>query len=96
MIIAEISITPLGTKKTSVSRYVRKAVQALEETGLQTKRGAMSTTIEAETLQEILEAVTQAHQAVIQEGAKRIVTEIKIDHRLDKNATINRKIQKIK
>ena len=95
MIIAEVSITPLGTQDPSVSRYVKKAAKTLKETGLHTEAGAMSTIIEAETLDEILAAAQKAHQAVIDEGVQRIVTEIKIDHRLDKNATIKTKKQKI-
>jgi len=95
MIIAEISITPLGTKTTSVSQYVKKATQTLKQTGLHVESGAMSTTIQAQTLAEILDAAQKAHQTLINEGAQRIITEIKIDHRLDKNATIKTKKQKI-
>ena len=49
MVIAEVSIFPLGTGTPSVSEYVTAAVRELEASGLQCTLGPMGTTVEAET-----------------------------------------------
>ncbi len=95
MKIAEVSIVPIGTGETSVSKYVRKAVETLKKEGVQVTPGAMGTIIEAETLEQIFNAVKKAHQAIADMGAERIITEIKIDDRRDKEITAEDKIKKI-
>lgn len=97
MIIAEFSIIPLGTKTTSVSRYVKAAVKELEkEEGIKVKPEAMGTIIEAENLEDLFNAVEKAHETVFKLGVKRLVTEIKIDDRRDKEASIESKINALK
>ena len=51
----------------------------------------MSTVVEARSLDEIFQAVKLGEQAMIDMGAKRIIIDIKIDHRLDKDATMESK-----
>lgn len=94
MIIAEISVVPLG-EGTSVSRFVRLAVNELKKTGLKTFSGPMSTSLEATTLDEVLAAVKAAHEAVVKAGAKRVVTTLKIDDRRDKLATMETKMRAV-
>jgi len=94
MIIAEFSVIPLGTKDTGVSEYVKAALEVLEkEDRIKVKSGAMGTVIEAENLEKLFKAIEQAHEAVFSAGAKRVVTEIKIDDRRDKEASIEGKIE---
>ena len=94
MIIAEISVVQLG-EGTSISRHVRKAVEALRGSGLTTFSGPMCTSVEASSLEEILQAVKVAHEAVVRTGAKRVVTTLKIDDRRDKSATMESKIKAV-
>jgi uncharacterized protein (TIGR00106 family) len=94
MIIAEISVVPLG-EGTSVSRFVRLAVNELKKTGLKTFSGPMSTSLEATTLDEVLAAVKAAHGAIVKAGAKRVVTTLKIDDRRDKLATMETKVRAV-
>jgi uncharacterized protein (TIGR00106 family) len=54
MIIAEISVIPIGTKTPSASSYVAKAVDELRKLGLNPEVTAMGTIIEAEDLTLIL------------------------------------------
>ena len=95
MIVAELSIIPLGTGKTSVGEYVRAAIEALGRAGVRIKPRAMATEIEAKDLETLLFAVKLAHEAVLQKGAKRAVTTLRIDHRLDKEASIESKLRSI-
>ena len=94
VIIGEISIVPLG-EGTSVSRFVKLAVAVLRDTKLKVFSGPMCTCLEGENIEEILSAVKSAHQAVIDAGAKRVVTTLKIDDRRDKQATMQKKMQAV-
>lgn len=96
MIIAEFSITPIGTGSTSVSQYVKAALAELRKLGIKFESGAMSTTLEAKTMDEIFLAVKKAEEAVFRQGAKRVVIYIKIDDRRDKEATIKSKIEAVR
>ena len=96
MIIAQLSIAPLGLGS-SVSRYVKKVVKILENEPVNCYTNAMATVIEAETTEQIFTAVIHAHDALISEpGVQRVITELKIDHRTDKDATVKSKINAIK
>lgn len=90
MIIAEFAIFPTS-EGISVSKYVKKAIEEIEKLGLKHETGAMSTTIEAKSLDELFEAVKKAYDAIVAMGARRIHIDLRIDHRLDKDATIESK-----
>lgn len=94
MIIAQVSITPIGVG-TSVSEYVKAALEKIREGGVRYEVNAMSTVIEVESLEKLFEVIKRAHQAVIERGAKRVITEIKIDDRKDKDATIESKVRAV-
>jgi uncharacterized protein (TIGR00106 family) len=91
MIVADVSVVPLGVG-TGVSAYVKKAVKALDESGLRVMHCPMSTAIEARTVDEVFAAVGRAHEAVITAGAKRVVTTLKIDDRRDKDHSMASKL----
>ena len=67
MIIAELTVVPLGTGTPSVSRYVVKAVDELRKLGLEPQLTAMGTIIEAAELSVILEAVKRIHESVFRQ-----------------------------
>lgn len=92
MIIAQLSIAPIG-KGTSVSTYVQKVINVLEKEGIKYQTNPMATTIETNDLTTLLSIVQKAHDAVVQAGAKRIITELKIDDRKDKNVTMESKLK---
>jgi len=92
VIIAEISVVPIG-EGTSVSRFVRLAIDELKKTGLKTVSGPMGTSVEAASLNEILNAAKAAHEAVVRAGARRVITTLKIDDRRDKPATMETKMR---
>ena len=94
MIIAEVAIFPTS-EGASVSRYVKRALQVLNDSGLDYKSGAMATCIQAKTLQEIFNVVTHMHEAIKEMGAERLHIGLRIDDRLDKDATMQSKIEAI-
>jgi uncharacterized protein (TIGR00106 family) len=94
--IAEFSIHPIGTG-TSVSRYVKQALQAISKIeGLEYQVTPMATILEAKDLRTILRAVDASHQAVRLMGAKRISSTLRIDERLDKPRTMKDKTESVK
>jgi uncharacterized protein (TIGR00106 family) len=94
MILAELAIFPTS-EGVSVSRYVKEMVYILEQSGIDTKTGAMATVLEASSLDDILRAVKKCHDALVHMGVKRIHVDLRIDHRLDKDATMKSKLKSI-
>ncbi|HEX54611.1 MAG: thiamine-binding protein [Candidatus Altiarchaeales archaeon] len=96
MIIAEFSVIPIGTGSTSVSRYVKAAISAIKNEDITVKPGAMGTVIEVRDIGELFRIIGMAHEAVFRAGAKRVVTNIKIDDRRDEEASIEGKIEALR
>ncbi len=94
MAIVYVSVAPLGTAGTSLSRYVAEGERILRESGLAHRLDAMGTVIEGE-LDEILAVVRRMHESPFSQGAARVSTLIKIDDRRDKAATIEGKIRAV-
>lgn len=94
MIIAELSIFPTS-EGVSVSRYVKEAVRVIVSSGLKHETGGMATTIEAPDLPTLFKVIEKCHEAMVKMGAKRIHIDLKIDHRLDTDATIDSKLKAI-
>lgn len=86
-IIVSFTCIPIGTKDTSLSSYVAAGLETLEEMKNVTYEiGPMSTIIEGESLSEIFDIIEKVEQAIVDKGAKRVVTSINIDDRVDKPA----------
>lgn len=94
MIIAELSIFPTS-EGVSVSRYVKEAVNIIAGSGLNHETGGMSTTIESPDLPTLFKIIEKCHEAMVKMGAKRIHIDLRIDHRLDRDATIDSKLKAI-
>jgi len=95
MIIAQLSIAPVG-KDVSVSRYVKLVLDTLKKEDVKFETNAMATVIETDDLSTLFNVVQKAHNAVLVSGAERVITELKIDDRRDKDATITSKLNALK
>ncbi len=95
MITAELTIIPIGTSKTSLSKYIAAAVAALDSNGIKYELTGMGTLLESNDLGKIFSAITTAHEAVFKKGAERVATSIKIDDRRDEERTIKDKISSV-
>ncbi len=94
MIIAELSIFPTS-EGASVSSYVKQAVQIIESSGLKSVTGGMSTVIESPDLKTLFSLIEKTHRAMVERGVKRIHIDLRIDHRLDKEASVDSKLKSI-
>jgi uncharacterized protein (TIGR00106 family) len=92
MAIVFVSVAPLGTADTSLSRYVAPVLRILRDSGLKHQLTAMGTIVEGE-LDEILPVLRRMHEAPFLEGAARVSTLVKIDDRRDKPHTIEGKVR---
>jgi len=92
MIIAEFAIFPTS-EGTSVSRYVREVVKVIENSGLNSVTGGMATTIEAPDLKTLFDVIEKTHKVLVDMGVKRIHVDLHIDHRLDRESSIESKLE---
>ena len=88
--IAQLSVYPIG-QGTSLSRFVKKGVAVIKASGYNYEVGGLSTAIEVPDLDALFELVKKVHAAHLAEGAERIVIDLKVDDRRDKQATIETK-----
>jgi len=96
MVIAEVSIIPMGTKTPSVSKHLARALTVLEsEKDIKYEITPMGTIIEGD-LDNVLSLVRKMHEGVFNEEIMRAVTTIKIDDRRDKPSTMSAKIESLK
>ena len=92
MVVAEVSIVPIGTKTPSISKHVARALRVLREAkDIKYELTAMGTIIEGD-LEKVLKVVKQMHENTFAEGIVRVLTTIKIDDRRDKTLSIDGKI----
>ncbi|MCJ2513188.1 MAG: MTH1187 family thiamine-binding protein [Candidatus Thermoplasmatota archaeon] len=94
MIISQLSIAPVG-KEISISKYIKIAVKILRENNIKYKTNPMSTIIETNDLMSIFKIVEKINEELFTLGIKRVITELKIDYRTDKEATMETKLKSI-
>ena len=94
MIISQLSIAPIG-ESTSLSKFVKVVINILIKNKIKFRTNDMATVIETKDLDTLFTVVKKAHNAVIKAGAKRVITELKIDDRKDKNVVIGNKIKAV-
>lgn len=89
--IAAMSVYPIGQEGTSLSRFVKKGVAVVQESGYKYEIGPMSTAVEVPDLDSLFELVKKVHAAHVEEGAERVVIDLKVDDRRDKKASMAQK-----
>jgi uncharacterized protein (TIGR00106 family) len=88
--LAEIQVVPLGVG-VSVRKEVMLAHQVLVEAGLVVQLHAYGTNVEGD-LDTILAAIRRVHETLHAKGVVRIVTNVKLGTRTDKDATLQGKL----
>lgn len=96
MAIMEISIFPLGTGSPSISRHVADGIRAIpRDKKLRYTITPMGTTVEGD-LDRLLSLAKKMHRAVLKGDVKRVITTIKIDERLDKELSMEGKVEAVR
>ena len=95
---AEISIVPIGTSDTSMGKEIAAAYDAIRS--IKNLKNViltpMSTQVESDSLDHIFQAIHAAHDSAKSVGAKRVISTIRIEERLDKPNTLDEKIHSVK
>ena len=94
MLLAQLSVYPIGAG-VSLGRHVKRGVKIIEDSGYTYQVGGMSTSVEVPDLPELFGLIEKIRQAQLDEGAERIIIELKIDDRRDKDATLQGKIKSV-
>ncbi len=95
MAIVQVSIVPIGTKTTSLSKYVARCVEIVQnQKSVAFRLTPMGTVLEGD-LDKILSVVRKMHESAFGEGVQRVVTIINIDDRRDKKATMESKMSSV-
>jgi uncharacterized protein (TIGR00106 family) len=95
MIVAEFAIVPMG-EGTSVSSYIKAVEDMLRRSGVKVVPGAMSTTIETQTMRETFDLIEKANKILAEMGVMRMITMVRVDYRLDKENSIDAKVNAVK
>jgi uncharacterized protein (TIGR00106 family) len=97
LIHAEISIYPIATKTTSVSFYIAKAIESIQNIkNVRYEINSMGTILESENIDTINDCAKKMLEVVHNLGISRVEVIIKIDSRKDKDQKIGEKIDSIK
>ncbi len=92
--IVDLCVVPLGVG-VSVSKYVAECEKILTNAGLKIQLHAYGTNIEGEW-DEVFEAIKKCHEKIHNMGAPRITTTIKLGTRIDRNQTMEDKVNSVK
>lgn len=96
MIIAQLTVVPIGTATPSLSSFVAGFEKELKKMGFEPQLSAMSSVIEADSMDKILGALKRLHEMVFENGALRALTSITIDERRDREGSIDQKLNSVK
>lgn len=95
MVIAELTVVPLGTESTSLSSYVAGCHQVLKnQDKVKFRLTPMGTILEGE-LDDIFEITKKMHEVPFENDALRVTTSLKIDDRRDREAAMDKKINSV-
>ncbi|HDI46054.1 MAG TPA: MTH1187 family thiamine-binding protein [Candidatus Omnitrophica bacterium] len=95
MIIAEVSIIPVGTGSPSLSSYIARCIKILQGRNIKFQLTPMGTVIEGEW-DEVMTAIRQMQEEIFNHGVLRVVTTIKTDERRDKQSSMQGKLNSVK
>ena len=94
MPLLEISIVPVGTGSPSFSSQVADEVRVIKEKNLKYEVTPTSSVLEGD-IDDLWEAAKEMHQKALEVSSERIVTNINIDHRTDKQMEMDKQVDKV-
>jgi uncharacterized protein (TIGR00106 family) len=95
MAVCSISVVPIGTGSASISSCVARCQEVLRDVeGIKYRLTPMATIVEGD-VQTILKVVADLHSVPFESGAKRALTTVVIDDRIDKKITMDGKLESV-
>ena len=89
-VLAELTIVPLGVG-ISLSPYIAKVAACIRESGLKIEEHGMGTNIEGEW-DEVMSLAKSCNQILLDMGARRVSTNLKLSLRTDKKESFSQKL----
>ncbi|NHK32197.1 MAG: MTH1187 family thiamine-binding protein [Asgard group archaeon] len=94
MPLANVTVIPLGTGNTSLSKYIAECVKEIEKSGIKHTLTPFGSVLEGD-LDEIFEVIKKIHEVPFKHGVMRVATLINIDDRRDKKASSEQKLKSV-
>ncbi len=91
--LAEFTIVPLGVG-ISLSKYIAEIVSYLRSTNLKIEEHSMGTNLEGDW-DEIMSVIKHCNEILLDKGAKRVSTSIKLTLRVDKEESMEAKLKSV-
>ena len=92
-VIADLCIIPLGVG-VSLSKYVAACEKVLREAGLDAQLHSYGTNVQGDW-DDVMAALKKCHEVVHQMGAPRITTTVKMGTRVDRDQSMQDKIDSV-
>jgi uncharacterized protein (TIGR00106 family) len=92
-VIIDLCVVPVGVG-VSLAKYIAACERVIAEAGLKSQLHANGTDIEGEW-DDVFAAVKRCHEVVHEMGAPRIVTSVRINTRVDKEQSMQDKINSV-
>lgn len=96
MPIIDVRVVPVGTDHTSISSYITASAAVLLDRGIEHQITATGTVLETDDLDAALDAAKAMHRAVFEKGADRVVTQVTIDERRDKELSMREMVAAVR
>ncbi len=94
-VIAELVVAPFGVG-TSLSKFVKESIKVLDNyPNIRVIHTPMSSILEADDIDQILDVTKKAHDKMFEVGAQRVSTLLRIDDRRDKPRNMEDKLESI-
>ena len=94
MALMQLTVIPLGTSSTSLGEYVADIQNRLEQENVNFELNDMGTIVQGET-PDLLALAARISELPFQKGVNRVVTQITIDDRRDKQVAIGTKVASV-
>lgn len=96
MVTAEISLYPVGTDSPSLSFYIAKSIESIQDISQITYQVTpMGTVLESDSMEKIFEATKVMSETIHRLGVKRLEIILKIDSRTDKKQSAQDKMDSL-
>jgi uncharacterized protein (TIGR00106 family) len=95
LVTAEISLYPVGTDSPSLSFYIAKSIESIQNLGIKYQITPMGTILESDDLQKVFDATKVMTETIHRLGVKRVEIILKIDSRTDKKQSSEDKIKSL-
>jgi uncharacterized protein (TIGR00106 family) len=91
----QITVIPVGTASPSVGEFVARTQKVVEESGLAYELQDMGTVVEGGA-GDLFRLAARIHEMPFAKGARRVVTQITVDDRRDREVAIGDKVASVR